>query len=66
MARKMDQANVESRGRWVVLDPVFIEMLKDEDSRLLNGDFGGAGLAKRSGVEQQSRLPCLSVQRFAC
>ncbi len=44
MARKMDQANVESRGRWVVLDPVFIEMLKDEDSRLLNGDFGGAGL----------------------
>ena len=44
MARKMDQANVESRGRWVVLDPVFIEMLKDEDSRMLNGDFGGAGL----------------------
>ena len=44
MARKMDQANVESRGRWVVLDPVFIEMLKDEDSRMLNGDFGGSGL----------------------
>ena len=44
MARKMDQQNVESRGRWVVLDPVFIEMLKDEDSRMLNGDFGGAGL----------------------
>ena len=44
MARKMDQANVDSRGRWVVLDPVFIEMLKDEDSRMLNGDFGGAGL----------------------
>ena len=44
MARKMDQANVESRGRWVVLDPVFIEMLKDEDSRMLNADFGGAGL----------------------
>ena len=44
MARKMDQANVDSRGRWVVLDPVFIEMLKDEDSRMLNADFGGAGL----------------------
>ncbi len=44
MARKMDQSNVESRGRWVVLDPVFIEMLKDEDSRMLNADFGGAGL----------------------
>ena len=44
MARKMDTANVDARGRWVVLDPVFVEMLKDEDSRMLNGDYGGAGL----------------------
>ena len=44
IARKMDQANVDQDGRWVVLDPVFIEMLKDEDSRMLNGDFGGSGL----------------------
>jgi hypothetical protein len=44
MSRKMDTQNVDARGRWVVLDPVFVEMLKDEDSRMLNGDFGGAGL----------------------
>jgi len=44
MARKMDTQNVDARGRWVVLDPVFVEMLKDEDSRMLNGDFGGSGL----------------------
>tara|TARA_Y100000389_G_scaffold153627_1_gene153934 strand:- start:750 stop:1799 length:1050 start_codon:yes stop_codon:yes gene_type:complete len=44
MARKMDVANVDARGRWLVVDPVFIEMLKDEDSRLLNSDFGGSGL----------------------
>jgi len=44
MSRKMDEQNVDTRGRWIVLDPVFIEMLKDEDSRLLNADFGGAGL----------------------
>ena len=44
MARQMDTANVDSRGRWMVVDPVFIEMLKDEDSRLLNADFGGSGL----------------------
>jgi hypothetical protein len=44
MARKMDTENVDSRGRWIVVDPVFIEMLKDEDSRLLNADFGGSGL----------------------
>ena len=44
MARIMDQANVDSRGRWIVLDPVFVEMLKDEDARVLNADFGGTGL----------------------
>ena len=44
MARKMDVQNVDSRGRWVVVDPVFVEMLKDEDSRVLNADFGGSGL----------------------
>jgi hypothetical protein len=44
MARKMDTQNVDARGRFVVVDPVFVEMLKDEDSRMLNGDFGGAGL----------------------
>jgi len=44
MARTMDVANVDSRGRYVIVDPVFMELLKDEDSRLLNADFGGAGL----------------------
>lgn len=44
MARVLDVANVDSRGRWIVVDPVFIEMLKDEDSRVLNADFGGSGL----------------------
>jgi hypothetical protein len=39
MARKLDVQNVDSRGRWIVVDPVFIEMLKDEDSRVLNADF---------------------------
>ena len=44
MGRLLDQQNVDSQGRWLVIDPVFIELLKDEDSRLLNADFGGAGL----------------------
>jgi hypothetical protein len=44
MGRLLDQQLVDTSGRWLVVDPVFIEMLKDEDSRLLNGDFGGAGL----------------------
>lgn len=44
MSRLMDQRNVDTRGRWLVVDPVFVEMLKDEDSRVLNADFGGSGL----------------------
>ena len=44
MARVMDVANVDARGRWICVDPVFMEILKDEDSRLLNADFGGSGL----------------------
>ena len=44
MARLMDQQNVDTNGRWLVLDPVFIEVLKDEDSRLFQADWGGSGL----------------------
>ena len=44
MARKLDVQNVDARGRWMVVDPIFVEMLKDEDSRVLNADFGGSGL----------------------
>ena len=44
MARVMDQQNVDTNGRWLVVDPVFIEVLKDEDSRLFQSDWGGNGL----------------------
>ena len=44
MARKLDEANVDTQGRWLVVDPIFMELLKDEDSRVLNADFGGSGL----------------------
>ena len=44
MSRLLDQQNVDTNGRWLVLDPVFIEVLKDEDSRLFDADFGGTGL----------------------
>jgi len=44
MSRLLDQQFVDTNGRWLVVDPVFMELLKDEDSRLLNGDFGGSGM----------------------
>jgi hypothetical protein len=41
IARKMDEANVDTDGRWLVIDPVFAEVLMDESSKLINSDFGG-------------------------
>jgi len=43
MARLMDAANVDTDNRWVVCDPVFKEILLDEDAKLVNSDFGGEG-----------------------
>ena len=44
MARLLDAQNVPTQGRWIVVDPVMMEVLRDEDSRLLNADFGGSGI----------------------
>ena len=49
MGRLLDQANVDKAGRWVVIDPVMMEVLMDEDSRLLNADFGDSG-SLRNGL----------------
>ena len=49
MARKLDVQNVDTNGRWLVIDPVLMEVLRDEDSRFLNADFGESG-ALRNGL----------------
>ena len=49
MGRLLDQQNVEKSGRWLVIDPVMMEVLMDEDSRFLNADFGDSG-ALRNGL----------------
>ncbi len=43
MARLLDQQQVDTQGRWLVVDPVFMEILADEDSRFMNADFGESG-----------------------
>lgn len=43
MARKMDVQNVDTGGRWLVISPELMEVLRDEDSRFLNADFGESG-----------------------
>lgn len=49
MNRLLDQQNVDKDGRWIVIDPIMMELLSDEDSRFLNADFGESG-ALRNGL----------------
>ena len=49
MGRLLDTQFVDKDGRWLVVSPHFMEVLMDEDSRLLNQDFGEAG-ALRNGL----------------
>ena len=49
MALKLNQQNVPSDGRFLVIDPTILEMLCDEDSRFLNADFGESG-SLRNGL----------------
>ena len=43
MKRLLDVQQVDTQGRWLVVDPVFMELLSDEDSRFMNGDYGESG-----------------------
>jgi hypothetical protein len=43
MKRLLDQQQVDTQGRWLIIDPVFMEILSDEDSRFMNGDYGESG-----------------------
>lgn len=43
MGRLLDTQFVDKQDRWLVVDPVFLELLQDEDSRFLNADFGDSG-----------------------
>jgi len=44
MTRLLNQQQVDSQDRWLVIDPVFMELLSDENSKLVNADFGEASL----------------------
>lgn len=39
MVRLLNQKNVDTDGRWVVVDPVFMEKLMDEDSKFMDRDY---------------------------
>ena len=43
MALRLNLLNVDQEGRWIVISPEFQEKLMDEDSKLVNNDYGGTG-----------------------
>jgi hypothetical protein len=49
MKRVQDQNNIPAEGRWVIVDPVFVEELMDESSKFINNDFGSSGDMLRNG-----------------
>lgn len=50
MSRNLDLQNVDKEGRWLIIDPVFEEMLKDEDSRLINTDTAEKGALRNGSI----------------
>ena len=63
----MDEANVDTADRWFVADPVFFELLMDENSKFVSADFGGGeelrngrvgdGLVRGFRVYKSNNLP---------
>ena len=35
----LDLKNVDRDGRWIIVDPIFLEILQDEDSKFMNHDY---------------------------
>jgi hypothetical protein len=57
VARLMNVNNVPQEGRWAVVDPVFAEILMDENSKLINNDYnpGASQLTNGKLAEKQIR-----------
>jgi hypothetical protein len=62
MARKLDELNVDKDGRWVVIDPVFKELLMDENSKFINNDYNANQNAE--GRLQNGRISGEKIRGF--
>lgn len=62
MARILDQQNVDKDGRWFVADPVFYEMLADENSKLINNDY--AADQNAGGILRNGRVVTGMIRGF--
>lgn len=56
MGRKLDELNVPKEGRWIVMDPVFVELLMDENSKLINNDYNPGTSQLTNGKLQEKEI----------
>lgn len=56
MARLLDEQNVPKEGRWAVVDPIFVELLMDEDSKFMNHDYVPAGDRLMNGLVTSAKV----------
>lgn len=72
MVRRLDELNVPEEGRFIVIDPVFVEKLTDENSKLINNDYNPgadqltngkliAGTLRGFSVYKSNSLPYLGT-----
>lgn len=62
--RMLDEQNVPEDGRFVVVDPVFLELLSDENSKLVNNDYASgqnAGGQLRNGQIASGKIRGFTV-----
>ena len=59
--RKMDVNNVPKEGRWVIVDPVFVEILMDENSKLINNDYNPGADQLTNGKLQEKQIRGFTV-----
>lgn len=53
MRKLLDKQFVPSEGRWLVMNPDFVEVLMDEDSRFGNADYGANGQLRSGNAPVQ-------------
>lgn len=61
-SRLLDQNNVPKADRWVIVDPVFMELLSDENSKLVSNDY--AANQNAGGILRNGRVGTGMIRGF--
>lgn len=63
MSRLLDENNVPSEDRFIVVDPVFLELLLHENSKFINGDYNPGADVLPNGLVTSSKVRGFSLYK---